>query len=314
MGEWTEEDEQFLRDNCDGMHRGELADHLGRTKSSITAKLWQMRLTAVRKPRSASKRWTEEERRFLRDNVGTMTNQEMADHLGRDVCSVSQELQISGLTRKALGLPMRAHGDKRTTPLYGVWESMRKRCNNPRCKSYSYYGGRGITVCPEWDDFPVFYQWAMENGYGPGLSLDRVDNDLGYNPSNCRWSTRHEQANNKRSNRILTVNGESKNIAEWTRDPRCSAGYHTIVSRLDRGWSDEDAVLFSTEMGYKRKKRPLSVQPGETYGALEVISVESKPSGRSVAAWCRCRCSCGRIVERWASPLKRAGDSVKCRH
>lgn len=80
---------------------------------------------------------------------------------------------------------------------------MRERCNNPNDKYYPDYGGRGIQVCPEWDDFEVFFEWAMANGYDPDApfgecTIDRVDNDKGYEPSNCHWISLTDQANNRR--------------------------------------------------------------------------------------------------------------------
>ena len=90
------------------------------------------------------------------------------------------------------------HG-KTNTLLYEVWKSMKARCNNLNNKRYSSYGGRGITVCDEWrESFQAFYDWAMINGYREGLSIDRIDNDGNYEPSNCRWATASEQQKNKR--------------------------------------------------------------------------------------------------------------------
>jgi hypothetical protein len=87
------------------------------------------------------------------------------------------------------------------TRLYSIWASMKTRCNNPRRKCYSYYGGRGITVCYEWEnDFTKFYEWAVNNGYSDVLTLDRKDCDKGYSPDNCRWATWHEQRINQRRN------------------------------------------------------------------------------------------------------------------
>jgi len=88
--------------------------------------------------------------------------------------------------------------------IYGVWNTMRQRCLNPNNHKFSEYGGRGITVCDEWQNsFEAFRDWAMANGYEDHLSIDRINNDGNYCPENCRWATAKEQANNRRKRRLL---------------------------------------------------------------------------------------------------------------
>lgn len=96
------------------------------------------------------------------------------------------------------------------TSLYSRWRDMIARCYNPKTRAYADYGARGIYVCDEWkDDVEVFYNWALENGYSPELSIDRIDNDGPYAPWNCRWVDTNTQANNKRNNISVKV-GNSK--------------------------------------------------------------------------------------------------------
>ena len=76
--------------------------------------------------------------------------------------------------------------------LYGIWSTMKRRCDNPKVESYRLYGGRGISVCTEWERFEPFRDWSLLNGYKDGLSIDRIDNDKGYSPDNCKWSTAKE--------------------------------------------------------------------------------------------------------------------------
>lgn len=100
--------------------------------------------------------------------------------------------------------------------LYGIWVDMKRRCYSPKRKSdYKDYGARGIRVCDEWHDYVQFRAWAMDNGYKDDLSIDRINVNGNYEPGNCKWSTTLEQANNKRSNHILTLNGESHTISQW---------------------------------------------------------------------------------------------------
>lgn len=104
-----------------------------------------------------------------------------------------------GCFRKENTHNMRIKHGMKGTRLYRIWRSMKDRCYNPNFKDYSLYGGRGITVCQEWlNDFSAFYDWAVTHGYADNLSIDRMDNDKGYSPDNCRWATALEQRLNQR--------------------------------------------------------------------------------------------------------------------
>lgn len=121
---------------------------------------------------------------------------------------------------------------------YRIWASMKQRCNDP---DEPRYGGRGITVCDRWQKFENFY---ADMGEAPeGMSIDREDNDLGYNPDNCRWATPVEQQNNMRSNRLFTHEGKTQTLAEWARE--IGLAYHVLKYRLNKGW--EPPELFTTD-------------------------------------------------------------------
>lgn len=93
-------------------------------------------------------------------------------------------------------------------PFYSIWRAMKDRCENPKNMSYLRYGGRGITICAEWQDIAIFIVWLEANGYKKGLEIDRKDNDLGYSPDNCRIVTPQQNSRNRRDNRRYLVHGE----------------------------------------------------------------------------------------------------------
>jgi hypothetical protein len=144
---------------------------------------------------------------------------------------------------KTMSKTMQIHG-KSDTRLYSIWTSMKARCLNKNNKIYPRYGGRGIVICSEWLIFENFYQWAINNGYQDGLSIDRIDNGEGYYPNNCGWVNATVQANNTRSNRRVTCDGETHTIAEWSRIVGISGS--TLRHRLfDLGWNDIHRALYS---------------------------------------------------------------------
>lgn len=131
------------------------------------------------------------------------------------------------------------HGGKGTR-LYRIWKAMRSRCNNPNASAYSRYGGRGIKVCKEWDDFTSFRDWAMRNGYTDELTIDRIDNDGSYNPDNCRWATYEQQANNNPHNKVITVDGITDTVAR--QSARYGVSQYLVYDRLRLGWDAESAL------------------------------------------------------------------------
>lgn len=132
----------------------------------------------------------------------------------------------------------RSHGMSRT-PIYGIWQAMRQRCENPSAKDYKHYGGRGIAVCREWRDFSVFF---ADMGHPPaGKWLDRRDNNGDYCKSNCRWATPKEQALNTRASVFFDVDGKRRPIREIEIGLGLSQG--AIWQRINKkGWSVEKAI------------------------------------------------------------------------
>jgi hypothetical protein len=124
------------------------------------------------------------------------------------------------------------------TRIYGVWRSMRTRCENKRDAAYPDYGGRGITVCERWLDFSNF---LADLGQPPeGMTLERVDNDGNYELSNCKWVSRLAQSRNRRNVIRITVNGETLCLSEWAE--RTGIDVRTLWARLKKGWSESAAV------------------------------------------------------------------------
>ena len=129
---------------------------------------------------------------------------------------------------------------------------MKNRCYNPKHKNYLNYNGKGISICDEWkNDFELFYDWSISNGYKKGLSIDRVNNNGNYEPKNCRWVTKREQMWNTSKNKIIEYKNENRCLAEWC--DILNLNYETIQSRFHRGWSIDKS--FETPI---RKKRPKS--------------------------------------------------------
>jgi hypothetical protein len=134
---------------------------------------------------------------------------------------------------------------------YWVWNAMVQRCTNPNNRGYMNYGGRGITVHPDWLKFKGFYR-DMGVRPGKGFSIERMDNDKGYEPDNCLWVTRAEQNRNKRNNVLIAFNGENKCLPEWGREKGISPT--TIKQRLSKGWSIERSLNTPLWSTYEKTK------------------------------------------------------------
>jgi hypothetical protein len=125
------------------------------------------------------------------------------------------------------------------TKIHEVWKEMKRRCKGNYAKTKSYLE-RGIKPCREWEDAKPFIDWALSHGYREGLQLDRIDNDQGYSPDNCRFVTPKENANNRSTTIYITHNGERRCLMDWSEIAGIDAS--TIRSRITRGWDVEKAL------------------------------------------------------------------------
>ena len=163
--------------------------------------------------------------KFKRASAGTLNNGQTKS------CGCQKAEMISARTRK--------HGCTGTR-IFTIWATMRQRCSNPNSAKFPDYGARGITVCAEWNDFAKF---KADMGEVPqGMSIERIDNSLGYSKENCRWATRIEQGGNKRNNVLITHAGETIHAAGWDRKLGFSKG--TVQKRLHLGWTIERAITY----------------------------------------------------------------------
>lgn len=128
------------------------------------------------------------------------------------------------LQREKAGKVNKTHG-LRKTRIYNIWSHIKDRCYNSNCKSYKNYGGRGITICDEWrNDFKAFYDWAIGNGYNNTLTIDRIDVNGNYEPTNCRWVDMKTQQRNRRNNAIVEYQGKKMCITEASEVSKLSEG------------------------------------------------------------------------------------------
>ena len=167
------------------------------------------RLTAVEKGPKFSGKWV-----FVCD-CGTkklIRTSHVGSGITKSCGCLRREYALSGKSNLKHGFAR----NSKVHSLHGRWRGIKKRCYAKNTPGFKYYGGRGIKVCEEWkDNFKAFYDWCLSSGYKKNLSIDRIDNNGDYSPGNCTWSTKKEQARNRRTSRIVTIEGISRTIAEW---------------------------------------------------------------------------------------------------
>lgn len=169
------------------------------------------------------------------------------------------------------------HGESHTR-LHHAWSSMKDRCINPKSKEYPNYGGRGIKVCDEWlNSYEAFRDWSYENGFAEDAergkcTIDRIDVNGDYEPSNCRWVNMKTQCRNRRNNAVIECDGESHCLSEWAEI--LNVPYGQLASRYRRGWSPYEIIhgrerVINTETYRNRKTNHLLTFRGETHCAVE---------------------------------------------
>lgn len=169
--------------------------------------------------------------RYFDTKWGRLTVTELANITGISRGALCQRLWRTGSLDRSLETTREMHGMSHTR-IYGQWATMVQRCTNPKIKCWEYYGGRGITIDPKWMQFANFYR-DMGSTWKPGLEIDRIDNNKGYGPGNCKWSTRREQQKNMRNNYILDTPWGRMTLSEASE----RSGLHrtTIRSRCLAG-------------------------------------------------------------------------------
>jgi hypothetical protein len=159
-------------------------------------------------------------------------------------CGNEKVINLSNVRRglvKSCGCITKTRNGMSKTKLYQCYQHIKHRCYNPNDINYKNYGGRGILMFETWrDDFGSFYTWALNNGYKDGLTIDRVDVNGNYEPSNCKWSTMKEQQNNRTNNRIVEFKGVKKTITAWAEQYGMS--YRNLHYRLKSGYTIQEAL------------------------------------------------------------------------
>ena len=165
---------------------------------------------------------------------------------------VARSALIKGETRSCGCIKGENHGMS-NSKIYDVWIDMKKRCYDPQRDDYKNYGGRGIEICHEWkNSFTTFYNWALTSGYDDTLTIERINVNGNYEPSNCTWATRKEQANNKRNNHFLTFDDKTQTVAQWSNE--LGINENTIFNRINQGLTDEEVLTITKGCGSKRGK------------------------------------------------------------
>lgn len=193
----------------------------------------------------------------------------------------------------------------RKTSTYKTWVRMRKRCQNENSDSYKHYGGRGIEICQRWNDYENF---LADLGERPkGMTLDRINTNGNYEPSNCRWASWQTQQNNRRNNRILEHNGRRETAANWARILGINPA--SISWRLFRGWTVKEA-FFGRPSRRGQNKLDLT---GKRFGRLIALSIQGSDRFGNCRWLCACDCGKEKVILR-QSLLSGRTQSCGCKN
>lgn len=181
--------------------------------------------------------------------------------------------------------------NKLRTKLIKTLLHMKDRCYKEKDKHYKDYGGRGIDICKEWlEDKEKFIEWSLNNGCRLDLTIDRIDNDKGYYPDNCRWVTISENNQNRRSSRFYTFNGKTQNLQQWCTEYNMSRS--VVNKRLSIGWDFSKAITTPV------KVRDTTSLIGKKYGRLTVIEFSNVDKYRKSKYKCLCECGKYTIINK----------------
>lgn len=185
--------------------------------------------------------------------------------------------------------------------IYNIYRGMKTRCYNNKDYHYQWYGAKGIKICDEWlNDFMSFYNWAINNGYKDDLTIDRINTHGNYEPSNCRWVTTKQQSNNRKNNNLITINGVTHTLSEWSE---ISGVHHKAIYRkLKKGITGKDLLKpVTTPKKCKIIQKDLNHNIIKTWDCLEKIAQETGYKKTPIANVCKkkehCRTAYGFLWE-----------------